>query len=434
MAVVCALGLPVVLMAQKTIEVRFQGELRLVGGYLATLLVGALLLTLAYIAWRRGASQPMQRNDDSRRAGAAVLILATGLWATNLWSDRLYGYTSVVQYGHALPLRVLLLAAWSVLAIAMWRAQAGGRGYALTLVGLVAATRISTLWVDPLNANGGDMLPTIGRSIAALLAGKFPYFDDPPPAMPYWPATLLCYLPPRALGCDLRWTNVVLETGAALVAMAPCFARGRRLRLTDCLLPLMMLTPIWTHYGTNTQYAPTVFVAVLLGQTLLRGGLAMQAAALGLAVAATQMFGLFGLCVGPWWWRQWGLRRAIVGTVLSLIVCLAWTAPFLLWDGREFLRVTLASLDPMTDAEMAGRLTLRPLLADIHPKLPLLLALATIGSAMLLHVRYRLTRAALVASLALALFLVLALLHRSFTHYYLPVLALMALAQQRAER
>ncbi|HTN77816.1 MAG TPA: hypothetical protein VL096_21305, partial [Pirellulaceae bacterium] len=424
------LSWPVLLMSQKLIEVRFTGDVRLWGGYAATAVLGVLLALFAGVLLLRRDKERGAAYRHPRWQEAMILGVSTALLLANLWSEKLYGYTMVVQFGHALQWRLSLLAVWLAVAITLWRTQATSGMYALAICGLIAATRVSSLVVDPGNVNGGDMLSNIDRVFGLLLQGQFPYVDEPPPAMPYWPATLLVYLPARLIGCDLRWTNVVLEVATALIALVPCFTRQKRAAIVDYLVPMMMLVPIWTHYGINTQYAPTVLVAVLFGQAVLRSGLNIQGCTLGLAVATSQMFGLFGVCIGPWWWRNFGLRSAIMATIVSLIVCLAWVGPFLAWDSREFCRVTLESLDAIPDSQLAGRVTLRPLLVSMHPRLPLALALSAMGGVALLNVRYRLSRRAIVVALALAFYVVLILLHRTFTHYYLPVFALLALSPQ----
>jgi hypothetical protein len=120
--------------------------------------------------------------------------------------------------------------------------------------------------------------------------------------------------------------------------------------------------------------------------------------------------------------------RALRLTATALGTCLLIICPFLLWNAREFFRVSLLSLKPFTADQMAGTFSLRPLLDGLSPwAAPLLLALTfaavvTVGSVG----RGSKTDAAVVITLGYCV--VLLLLHRSFSHYFLPVIAMILVA------
>jgi hypothetical protein len=279
-----------------------------------------------------------------------------------------------------------------------------------------------------------DMLRTIDRSLGLLLAGEFPYIDEPPPAMPYWPLTFLQYLPPRLLGWDLRTTNVVVDLATVLVALRLGIDRRddpRRTINARLSLPLLLLFRTWTGYSSDTQFSLSVFFAALFARCVSsRGGLA-QAVALGGAVAANQTFGIFGPFVLPFWIRRFGPRRAAVLTLASLSTCLVFLAPFLIWNPREFVRVTLLALAPFPVSFLAGHFSMRPLVEGLFPHAVACAAALTVAVVIGLNAVHS-DRRRVAATIAVGYCVVLMLLHRTFSHYYLPVIAMIVCVDYEA--
>jgi len=283
---------------------------------------------------------------------------------------------------------------------------------------LIAYVRYETIYAD--------MLRTIDRSLGLLLAGAFPYIDRPPPAMPYWPMTFLQYLPPRLLGWDLRATNVVVDLATVLVALRLGIDRRddpRRTINARLSLPLLLLFRTWTGYSSDTHYPLSVFFAALFARSVSSGGGVAQAVALGGAVAANQTFGIFGPFVLPFWIRRYGVRRASLLTLASLSTCLAVLAPFLVWNPKEFIRVTLLALAPFPVSFLAGHFSMRPLLEGMFPHAVAWAAALTVAVVVGLNA-VQSDRSRVAATIAVGYCVVLMLLHRTFSHYYLPVIAM----------
>ena len=280
------------------------------------------------------------------------------------------------------------------------------------------------------------MLWNIDRTLSLMLDGQFPYIDDPPPGMPYWPGTFLSYLPPFLFGVDIRSVNVLFETATVCLVLWPVQSKRPDgvgdSELQQLALPIFMLLPAWTVYGVGTQYAPTVFATVLFARVVgTRGGL-WQAIALGFAVAVNQMLGILGLLILPFWVRRFGLTRSGLFAAAALGWCLLLLSPFLIWNAAEFFRVSLFSLVPFESAQFWGRFTLVPLISQVHPHAPWFLFFATILCTMLVSARCRTYQGFLAVS-GLGLFVLLVLLHRTFSHYYLPAIALVLMSSATAE-
>jgi hypothetical protein len=106
-----------------------------------------------------------------------------------------------------------------------------------------------------------------------------------------------------------------------------------------------------------------------------------------------------------------------------LIIC-----PFLLWNAGDFFRVSLLSLKPLTADQMAGTFSLRPLLDGLSPfAAPLLLTL-TFAAVVALGFAGRGSKTDAAVVITLGYCAALLLLHRSFSHYFLPVIAMVLVA------
>ena len=112
-------------------------------------------------------------------------------------------------------------------------------------------------------------------------------------------------------------------------------------------------------------------------------------------------------------------------TLIALSTCLVFIAPFVLWNAKEFFRVTLLSLEPFPSSFLAGRFSMRPLVEGVFPHAPLWLiglTIVVVGALNWIQV----DRARVAATTAIGYCVFLMLLHRTFTHYYLPVMAMVA--------
>jgi hypothetical protein len=426
--------------AQKYVEVR--KEVRLPGGVEfansgnakvalgvgVTVLLLLLLVEFAVVAlprlFRRPPVFPPAHRDWPR---FVFFLFAAPLLFADLQSRLLSGYLPSVGSSPPLWVASAWTAGWLAFAVAsLWLPP--GRGVAT--VGFTAAvvvTRLFAYWHLPFADIGGDMLSTIDRSQDLMLAGRFPYIDDPRPIMPYWPGTFLLYTPAKLLGVDFRLMNLLVEVGT-VVAVGGLGGGDRedrwRTAVERMALPLLMLLPNWTYYSAETQYPVSVLMAVLVARAVWAGGGRTQAVALGLAVAVSQTFGALAVFLFPHWVRRFGWRGAAKLTGLSVLACLPLVGPFLVWDAGEFFRVSLLSLEPFPPELLLGRFTLRPAVDLLHPQAAAaLLGLVVLG-AVLLNARRRATPTAVAVTLALGYCLVLLLLHRTFTHYFLPVVAM----------
>jgi hypothetical protein len=428
---VLAMALIVVYSLQPYVKVNLSGRLQVVLGYALTLLVIGLVVELVTLIGARLAFWVRDRLGAAATLDGLLLAAATVLLAANLLGHHLYGYI----FAPPAPLPAAAAAGTFLIWLAFAALALKSRGavgvYFLGFAGLIVATRALTYYTHPFEEINGDMLAAIDRGLGMLFAGEFPYIDTPRPAMPYWPLTLLSYAAPKLAGIDLRLSNVLVEVATVAVAMFVGFGTGReqasrRVTLQQAVLPLLMIYPTWTFFSAETQYPLSVLVAVLFARTVIACKPVTQAVVLGVAVAANQTFGVFGLLVAPYWIRKYGLMRFFKLTGMSLATCLVLIAPFLFWNPGEFLRVSMMSLKVFTPAQFAGTFTLRPLLAGVFPVLPTVLFAAIIGGGMLLVWLKGDSPSRVVAVIVVGYCLLLVLLHRSFTHYYLPVIAMAA--------
>lgn len=323
------------------------------------------------------------------------------------------------------------LVAWSGFALISLRHRPRWRVDLCGFLGLILVSRVYAYSYLPMPKISGDMLATINRSLDLLIQGKFPYIDVPPPAMPYWPITFLQYAPCKLLGWDFRVVNLIVELATVVVTFH--FFSKDSLRHADAVsarlaLPTAMLFPSWTFYSAETQFPVSVLLAVLFCRSVACFQGRSQALTLGVAVAANQTFGAFGLSLFPFWGRWFGPLKALRLTAIALVVCLLIISPFLSWNAPEFFRVSLLSLKPFTPDQIAGTFSLRPVLDGLLPwGAPFLLALtfAVVGT---LGVTWRGSKTEASVVITLGYCVALLLLHRSFSHYFLPVIAMILVA------
>lgn len=323
------------------------------------------------------------------------------------------------------------LAAWSGFALISLRRPPRWSVDLCGFLVLILVSRLHAYSCLPMSKISGDMLSTISRTLDLLIQGKFPYIDVPPPAMPYWPITFLQYAPCRLFGWDLRVANLVAELATVMVAFR--FFPKDCLRNSDAVtarlaLPTAMLFPSWTFYSAETQYPVSVLLAILFCRSVSCFQGRSQALALGAAVAANQTFGALGLFLFPFWGRWFGPMKAFRLTAKALILCLLIISPFLLWNAPEFFRVSLLSLKPFTPDQMAGTFSLRPVLDGLSPWVAPFLLVLTFAVVATFGFTWRGSKTEASVVITLGYCVVLLLLHRSFSHYFLPVIAMILAA------
>jgi hypothetical protein len=434
-------GLVAILFAvQYPVRARLDGPGRTIMGYLGAL---GLFIAVAEFATLAVGRRLRNRSSSESAEGDQAPIVLVGALASLLLLIDLFAKTLSPYLGlqrrppPTIPLLIVVLFWLVSLGLAHARRGASARRACLVgLTGLVLGTRVLVLWVSPFDRLPGDMLSTIDRSLDELLAGRFPYVSFPPP-MPYLPVMFLAYLPPRLLGLDLRLANLGLDlaTVAAAILLAPSSLRpgastghGHRGIPPDRFaLPLLMLHPTWVCQSVNTQFAPCLLTAVLLGRAITSAGPRAQAAALGLALGSNQMLAVTGPVLFAYWLHRWGWRRAIQLTALAMAVFLALIAPFLLWNAGQFLRVAFQGRGSFPPERISGCFTLWPLVRETVPHASVLLAMLAVGTVAVVASRARRPET-VVAAMAIGLCASLIVQPVLFAHYFLPVLALAALA------
>jgi hypothetical protein len=433
--------------AQYAVGNRLTGPARSVAGY---------VLSLAFLTTVAGFASPGLGRSLARRFRGPliavdaipvphVLGVASLLLVLDLVSKKLSPYLAVQSRPPATAPLLILVIAWLVVIGLCGLRRMADRICLVGLGVLVLGTHDLVLRAVPFEALWGDMLPNIDRALTALFKGQFPYLESPPP-MPYLPVTLLAYAPAKFLGADIRYTNVALDLATASAAMflAPRAAgRAGSHAASDlgqpCLspsrvaLPLFMLFPWMIFRSVNSQFAPSVLCAVLLGRAITSASPRTQAVMLGIAVASNQMFVVFGPVLVGYWLSRLGWRRAVGLGALSVVPFLAIIAPFLLWRPGQFARVAFLNRPEFPFGALSGRFSLLPLVAKFTPaelsigrmSVGLSLLLVAIAAACATRVR---RPAQVVAIMATTLCAAILVQPASFAHYFLPVMALAAVA------
>jgi hypothetical protein len=137
-----------------------------------------------------------------------------------------------------------------------------------------------------------------------------------------------------------------------------------------------------------------------------------------------QTFGVLGFFTLPFWVRQFGFRSAFRLTGIALSTCLLAISPFVVWNAKEFFRVTMLSLNAFTTAQLAGRFSLRPLMEGLFPYAPEVFLVTAIAVVIAINYSWRMNATQAAAIIALGYCIFLFCLHRTFSHYYLPVIAM----------
>jgi hypothetical protein len=133
---------------------------------------------------------------------------------------------------------------------------------------------------------------------------------------------------------------------------------------------------------------------------------------------------VLGLFILPYWIRRFGHWGTLRLTLVALLSCFLVVSPFVCWNTNEFMRVTLLSLEPFSTEEIAGRFSLRPLLASAFSQAPEVFLPVAVAAVMAVNWYRSPGSSRVAAATALGYCFVLLLMHRSFSHYYLPVIAM----------
>ena len=312
--------------------------------------VPVLLFTM--LGW---IASDFRRVDSAPRWIDRVFPFApTLLWLLFIGSDRL---RYVTPPGSDWPIRLLGLLALgaSVIVGRELRAkrEAPGRmAWNTVIAALVLGAIIA--WVPSLSPDPFiDVFRSNRLALEHFLSGRNVYAEAYPdiyggrydyaPGFLYWPGTLLALVPGHALLGDLRYS-----LGACLaitVAAVAWFLRGERRIAPDSYL--------WTMYWLAIPIVPFVIEQawidpILAAQSVVallaarRGNWLISAMATGFMLATKQYGFLLPLFLLPFLWREWGVRRAAIWTVVSGAVFLAILIPFVLPDPQAFWNMTVS--------------------------------------------------------------------------------------------
>jgi hypothetical protein len=410
---------------QGTIQTRLAGTSKEVAGYAVSLCFFLATAEFATQALGRWIGRGKASESTPTVKLAAVMAIAGVLLVLNLGAKVFSPYFSLQHRPPPVVGVVLIVVAW--VSVLWWarRSNSPGRICLVGLVGSVAASRALVVMVVPFERLTGDMLATIDRSLTLLLSGRFPYVNLPPP-MPYLPGILLSYAPAKWLGGDLRLSNVVCEGLSVVLATGVLgreVARSRRVAVEKVALPLLMLNPVWTYFGANSQYAPFLLVTVIFARAILAAGPLAQAGALGLLLGTNQMLVVAAPIVFSWWIGRHGLRKSTGLAAVTVLVFLAIITPFLAWRPADFLKITFDRRGALPLSVLAGRFTLYPLIRPVSGLLTVSILIAGMLAAR------RVSRpGSVLATVAVVLCAAMLVQPVSFSHYFLPVMVLAAMA------
>lgn len=413
---------------ERAIMAHSSGDLKIILGYAVSFMLFGGIVELGMPLF--GRHLPLRLTNDSLSPASVYVTLSLLLLIFAL-SRELAPLLALLQRPLPTYPLVIFISWWVAMGLWLYRFGYTTTWLTLALLGLVVGGRLIVLSMWPFSRLDGDMLATINRALGTLAAGQFPYINYPPP-MPYLPCTFLVYAPARALGVDLRYTNIICDAILVLVVIqwprsfgqaTPRMHGSCQPIIGQLLLPSFMLHPIWIHYSVNSQFAPCILCAVLLTLAVLSKPPSVQAVALGIAVGSNQMLGACGPVLFASWVGNAGLRQAFRYTLQAASIFLLLIAPFLLWDSRSFLSVAFLGRGAFDDRLMAGRLTLLPLASKFVPHASLIGSALVLAMASLAAFSSR-RRTGSAAAIASGLCAALLFQPTSFVHYYLPALAM----------
>jgi hypothetical protein len=274
-----------------------------------------------------------------------TLLMLLGWLATTL------DFLVFLSPGVTLPRALAFGGGALALAYALMRPPATGWLVVCAIL-LGGAVRVASYSDVPIDPARGDMLPLARGAIGNLLAGQSPYtiyqlpWDLP---LTYLPATWLAYLPPYALGLDIRLTNLCAElaVGAAIFWLAIArrhMLSGKRALITVwhdeqslLLWGWIFLQPTALNWSLATT-APVLWALLAATLALLIAGCDRRAVLfLGLCAAASPLAAIVAPFAVLYWLRSSGRRRTAFYIAITGFVALTFIVPFLLWSPQQFI-------------------------------------------------------------------------------------------------
>jgi len=276
-------------------------------------------------------------NRSARRVTVATLAL---MWAFALVARILTGKTyepAISPFAVAVAAGLLFVA--SLIALRPPRT-------AIIVAGLFASgflARVIGIAFTAMDKDYSDNLPAILAGLERLVHGQTPYifvdFGTHVNPMGYLPWTVLSYLPPFALGFDIRVTNVLLSLAAAayllvIVTRLP-LSRPARNSL-GLLVGLIYAAPNSIGFDLYTEWQFFTLALIVAFGLLVMGRLRFAAASYGFALAAMPMAlfcapALCGYVIRRRGWREFAILAAIAAASASPIVFV------LIWDSGAFV-------------------------------------------------------------------------------------------------
>lgn len=287
--------------------------------------VAFALLLLAVAAWL-AAPVEAQARPIGPRALAGLFAIAWLIDCAHQWPHASLAEHAVLVVGMMAIIGALVKPPRFVFLV----------GGALALGLAVRVTGYLCQKIDPVSA---DMLPAVQGAVDRLLAGKDPYgmYQMPGWTVPlvYLPGTWGAYLPARALGLDVRVTNLIAELGFAAAlwwAARSSELRGRALGLWA--FTYLSGSPV--RWSIHTEHPVGWLVLGVTAIAAVRASARTGGVLLGVAGATTPLAALLAPFVGLGWLRRVGFGRALVGALLAAAVAGAILLPFYAWDPKQF--------------------------------------------------------------------------------------------------
>ncbi len=214
----------------------------------------------------------------------------------------------------------------------------------ITLIGIIA--RIYVINLVPENLSVADMLPLIQKSGEALLQGQNPYqVYYFPYAMPltFMPGLWLPFLPTIIFGFDLRYTGIFIWILISIILIFYTVkVSNRNLSPTTLLysginICLLQCSPELISFHTFGHTFALWLWLILLCIGLLEDKPILTAIALGMAVCSRQTAVIFIPLIFAFWIHRYNWIFAIRHLLLSGLVFLCFSIPFMVQDPYQFL-------------------------------------------------------------------------------------------------
>lgn len=193
----------------------------------------------------------------------------------------------------------------------------------------------------PLHSLRSNMLPLILSGCQSFMAGMTPYgyhdlpYHPPHQVFTYLPGMWMAYLPAVASGIDLRFINLMSMLVSALILAYS--ANGSRNRNHSMLLiPVFLLTPYLQY--RHEIYLGVLFLILSIVFFLDRSNKWwMSSIASGYALATYQFVWVIFPFIVVSAFKRWGIKKAIVNSLIAVAIALILMLPFLLGSPEEFI-------------------------------------------------------------------------------------------------